>query len=71
MVFEQGDILKVTIENDGTKNLYIGKFLYFRKTLIRKRTLLVFRHHTLCLEGVFEIEDTYITDIKKLECKKR
>lgn len=71
VVFKEGDVLKITIEVDGTKNLYVGKFLYFRKKgYFKWRTFLVFRHHTLCQEGLFEIEDNDITNIEKLECKK-
>ncbi|MBU0894843.1 MAG: hypothetical protein KKB88_05360 [Nanoarchaeota archaeon] len=80
ITFEEGDILKVTVENEGTKNLYVGKFIYFMIKrsnnifspnewgTIRKK--LVFRHHTSCCEGVFEIFEDEIIDIKKLECKK-
>jgi len=75
LIFEEGDILKITIELEGTKNLYIGKFLYFEKSFAlfgrKRRTNLVFRHHTLCEEGVFKIEDNEIINIEKLQCKKK
>jgi hypothetical protein len=70
--FSEGDVLKVTVETEGTKNVYTGKFLFFdRKGIFKQRTYLVFRHHTFCQEGLFSIEDTEITNIQKLECKKK
>jgi len=71
ITFEQGAVLKIIIADEGTKNVYIGKFLYFIRTLglfgRKKRTYLVFRHHTLCYEGLFLIEDNDIIDIKILK----
>lgn len=79
-LFEKGDILQIVMENNGTKNVYYGKFICFAIKINfdyifrgRVRNLLRMRHHTLCSEGVFNIEAETITKIeviKKAEAKK-
>lgn len=74
LTFQEGDVLKVEMENNGTKNVYFGKFIGFdiKKGLrfywhgsVTKR--LIFRHHTLHLEGLFKIDYDNITKINKLK----
>lgn len=71
--FKKGDLCKVIVETDGTKNVYIGRFLFF-KTKFRFKEIfsnhihsiskkLIFRHHTFCAEGFMSIYEDEITDI--------
>ena len=66
--FKEGDVLKITIEKEGTKNAYLGTFLYFQLKRVKFRTIIlkqmVLRNHTLCSEGVFEVN---INDIVNVE----
>ena len=75
--FKSGDLLKIYIETDGTKNVYLGRFLYFdtkhrwsnlfSNVYVSKEKLIVCRNHTLCSEGVLEIPEKEIYKIKVLK----
>ena len=75
--FKSGDLLKIYLENDGTKNVYVGRFLFFdskrrwsslfSNVYISENKLIVCRNHTLCEEGVLKIPEQDIYKIKVIK----
>lgn len=74
VLFKEGDVLKITIEDEGTKNVYLGTFLYFQLKRVKFRTItlkqMVLRNHTLCSEGVFEVNFNNIVNVEVIKEKK-